>query len=223
MTEQTKKEARPHGDTTMFRVLSPVAFNARVEPIWYNFERVKRKLNVIQAAKERGRVRRIIELVNDDLRRQEVDVNGWDTIEGGCVCNLRLDRRGVLQDLQAYARDCFPDADIAHLYVARDKDALYLPIDFPAPIYVRDGKGKVPVGSAARLLKELEMLRPALQSDEFMDTRKMVNYFHAAKKEIAKLDKKAQYDPQFWAKFGIVILGKLAESSVENKMPVIFA
>ena len=222
--EKTKKgDASAHGDTTIFRILSPMPFNARVEPMWHNVDRIKRKLNLIQWVKERGRVRRIVELVNDGLRGQGLSPDGWDKGDGSCMCNLRLDRRGVLQDLQAYARDCFPDSNIAHLYVARDKNAFYLPIDFPMPIFVKDGKHDVPVGSAIRLRDEMEILKPALQSDEFLDSKKMVAYFHASQKEVAKLETKAQYDPQFWAKFGAVLLSKLLDASLDNKMPIIFA
>lgn len=224
MTEKTKKaEPRKHGDTTIFRILSPLQFNARVEPIGFNVERIKRKLNLIQWAKERGRVRRIVEFVNDALRAQGISPEDWDKVEGACVCNLRLERRGVLQDLQAYARDCFPDSSIVHLYVARDKNAYFLPVDFPTPISVKDGKSVVSVGSSVRLRAEMEILKPALQSDEFLDSRKMVDYFHASRKEVAKLDTKAHYDPQFWAKFGAVLVSKLVDVSLKNKMPITFA
>lgn len=225
-----KKPATTPADPTSV----PMQFDARVEPFW--LWRKKNNLGFFAAWKKKRRMQAIVRAIREGLAAQDVEAGDWDQGDGEVVCNLRMDRLGVLQDLRLYAAGLEKksateiyqgesDSRFAHLIKNRDRDAYYLPIDFPDPLLVLEHETKefLPVGSAPRLLRELAELNKELRMEKTWKLKAMVDFFQAGEGEIRQFELRFGNDPNFWMKFGFVMLQKLAKKCVETKLPVIFS
>lgn len=215
--------------------LARMHFDARVEPFWGWMTSQRKELGFFGTWKRKRRMQGIVRAITVSLAEQGVDAPDWDKAEGSTVCNLRMDRLGVLQDLRVMAASLDKqsateiylgqaDSRFVHLIKNRDRDSYYLPIDFPEPLMVLEAETKefLPVGSSVRLMRELAELDKVLRIEKTFQVKKMVDFFQAGEPEIIQFDKRYGHDPQFWLKFGFVMLQKLAKKSVESGLPVLF-
>lgn len=215
-------------DTALYRTTRETGFSARVEPIWRNVAQVRKQLGFLGHRKERNRIKRLVTAINDSLATAGVDAAGWDREEGECICHLRVERLGFLEDLRRFAREGLPTnvgRTLLHLLGSREKHALYLPADLERPLLVSDGATDVPAGSSMRLAQELAVIDKYLQVEREFALARMAkaNFINASEKDLTSLESKAMFDPLFWAKFGYVVMKKLTEASIESKLPIILS
>lgn len=215
------------GDTTL-RIQTGLGFNARVEPIWYTYSRLEPRLGFFERWREKRRTRRLVAEVNHTLRKAGVDPAGWDDRPGGCVCNLRVARQGMVAELKRFVRDALgaPAArELAHLQALRDSACVLLPVEFPSPFTTSPlgGEDAVPVASAARVKEELGKVDAELRITATFAIKKMVDFLDAAEKDISAWESRYADIENFWAKFAFVLLRKLTDVSVEKRLPVILA
>ena len=218
--------ARGHRESTIYRLARGTGFNARVEPIWHNVTRLRRSLGIIQYMRERVRVKRLVSKVNGQLKAWGLDPGGWDTPQGRCVVNLRIEKFGVLEDLRSFVRQ---DAGgglaerSPHLLNHRERNAYYVPLDFDRPFLLGREPDAIPIGSSIRLRKELQEIEEVLHVKDSLSADKMVDYLHASQSDITRYESEMLTDPMFWTKFGCVLLTKVARTSAETGLPVVFA
>lgn len=212
-------------------------FDARVQPFWLWHRNPRKILGLFDAEyKKRRRYEAIVRAIGQGLQEQGIDPAGWDQRDGECVCNLKVDRLGVLQDLRMFAgeldqkstTDIYEgkvDSRFVHLIRNRDRDAFYLPIDFPEPMLILEHETReyLPVGSAVRLQRELDLLNREIRIEKTFKLKGMVDFFQAGDEEIRQFDLRFGNDPQFWMKFSFVLLQKLAKKSVECGFPILFS
>lgn len=225
----SRDSARRAGDTTLFRVARDVGFNARVEPFWHTFGRLKSRLGFFERRRERRRLERIVAGIRAGLRAEGADPQGWDEREGECVCNLRVARMGLVKEFKNYARGA-ADAGAGsepwpHLFALRDRPCLLIPVEFARPLSVSPGGGEepFPVASSLRARAELEEINARLRIDETFALRKMVDYLDATERDIAIYESRFGTSEGFWPKFTFVLLRKLCEASAAHRLPVLFA
>lgn len=132
-----------------------------------------------------------------------------------CVCNLKIARIGVLNDLKEFARS---DDRFRHLVEGRESMAVYLPIAFQEPLVA----GALHVGSSVRLQQELAELNKSLQVEKTFALKKMVDFLSADEEAISKYESKFDTTGGFWLKFGYVIIKKLTDMSLQHKLPIVF-
>lgn len=202
-------------------------FRAVVEPILLSVSKNEAGFNFFDRLKAKWKLKSLIERINDGLLSQNVSPNGWDKIEGDTQCRLRVAKIGLLQELREYVQREFSGSEpskFPHFMQHRDWHSYYIPVDFPRPFSVRgDGKGQViPIGSSLRLQKELAEVNKILKLDRGMDANKMVAYLDVSERDIFKYETTSEYTPDFWLRFGFVILKKLCDTSVQHRMPIIF-
>lgn len=212
-------------DSTIYRLAKGTGFNARVEPITHNVTRLRKELGWIQYMKERSRVKKLVSRINDHLKSTGIDPGGWDTSQGKCIVNLRVEKLGVLEDLRGFVRE--DDGGLArrcgHLLNGRERNAYAIPVDFEQPFLLDQDGDRVPVGSSIRLKAELEGIEKTLHVADSLSPDKMVSFLHASETDISRYESKVLTDPLFWTKFGFVLLSKLVRSSVESGLPITFA
>lgn len=225
MTESTTGEPKP-SDSTIYRLAKGTGFNARVEPIWHNLSRIRKTIGWIQYVRDKSKLKKLIGRVSEHFKEINVAADGWDTTQGKCVVNLRVEKLGVLEDLRTFVKQDSSGrlaAKAGHLLNHRERNAYYLPVDFEKPFVVDQDGDKIPFGSSVRLRQELEAIDQVLCSSDSLAADKMVNYLHASETDISRFESKVLMDPLFWTKFGYVLLMKLARSSAESGLPIIFA
>ena len=170
-------------------------------------------------------MKKLVGRINDHLKAIGADLNGWDTPQGKCIVNLRVEKFGVLEDLRAFVRES--DGGLArkcgHLLNGRERNAYALPVDFEQPFLLDQDGDRVPVGSAIRLKEELAAIEKTLHVSDSLSPDKMVSFLHASETDISRYESKVLTDPLFWTKFGFVLLSKLVRSSVESGLPITFA
>lgn len=217
------------GDTALFRVARDVGFNARVEPFWRAFDRLKFRMGFFERRRERRRLERIVAGVRAGLKDQGADPQGWDARPGECVCNLRVARMGLVKEFKTYVRG-FADAAEGeepwpHLAALRDRPCLLLPVEFFRPLSVSPGGGEepLPVASSLRARAELEAINARLRIDETFALRKMVDYLDATERDIAIYESRLGAQEGFWPRFTFVLLRKLCDASATHGLPVLFA
>lgn len=214
-------------ETTLFRTSPAVGFNARVEPIRHTLERLEPSMGWFRRWREKRKLNRFITEVKLRLPVSTPSGPPWDERQGACVCNMRIAKLGVLSDLRHYASQLVgenPDLNLSHVIHHRDRDAYYIPVDFPLPMAVQDPSSRdhIPVGSSLRLLAELDEINTFIQVEKTFKLHKMVDFLDATGDALGKYQSTFGTDPTFWIKFGFVVLRKLAEKSVEHKLPIIF-
>ncbi len=215
-------------DSALYRIAGDVGFNARVEPIWYTFARLAPRMGILERWRQKRRVRRLVAVLDAGLRAQGVDPGGWDRREGGCLCNLRVAKMGLVGEFKAYLRSAV-DSDAVrgwpHVMALRDRACYMLPHDFKAPLTVSPWRGEeaMPVSSAPAALRELEEINPRLRVDETFALRRMVDFLDASERDIQAYESRYGADEGFWPRFAFVLIRKLAGVSAERGLPAILA
>ncbi len=217
-------------DSTLYRIARDIGFNARVEPIWYSYSRLRARMGFFERWREKRRIRKLLSAVRSELQGRGANPNGWEDRPGECVCNLRVARAGLVAELQSYLRDRLTAEEIApwkHLMTQRDRNAYILPLDFAEPFDLPSKEGPGPTGfTSARLVAaDLVEVNKILRIDETfaLAKAKKVDYMDATERDISAYESRFGTMEGFWAKFAYVLLKKLAETAVEKKLPVIFA
>lgn len=216
------KKVRANRDSTLRRIDGSVGCNARVEPFWYSIGRLRSRIGFFNALRERWVLRRQVAAINTELKRQKVDPNRWDRVTGECVCNLRVAKMGLLHGLRTFASRQGAD-ELRHLLRHRDRKSYYLPLDFSEPFVIVSIGEEIPVGSSLRLVAELKRLNEVLNVESSFGMKKMVDFLDATDRDISTSESRFGDNEGFWVRFGYVFLRKLAEKSVEHRMPIIFA
>jgi len=215
-------------DSALYRIAPDVGFNARVEPIWYTYTRLKGRMKFLERWGERRRLARLIAAVNAELRRQGVPPGDWDRRTGSCVCNLRVAKTGLVGEFRRHLRQTFGEEAARgwpHLMAVRDRACYLLPHDFPRPLAVSPGRGEetIPLASAPAALRELEEVNRRLRIDETFALKKMVDFLDATEKDIQLYESRFGAEEGFWPRFAFVLLRKLAEVSASRGLPAIVA
>jgi len=210
-------------ESTLYRLDRHVGFNARVEPYWYSFERMKASMGFFERWRERRRMKRVCAAIREGLTRRGAEASDWETRSGQCVCNLRVARTGLLAELQELLRQEVPDGveQWAHVMAQKDRASFLLPVAFEEPFGVGPGS----VTSAPRILEELADINRRLRIDEkfALAKAKKMDYIDATEKDISLYESKFGTIEGFWAKFSYVLLRKLADTSRESGLPALFA
>lgn len=214
-------------DTTLRRIAGGAGFNARVEPFWNTFAKIESRLGFFERRRERGRLERILKSVRRKIVAQKGDPGGWSDQTGDCVCNLRVAKMGLVRELKSWLKNGSegdPPAMWPHLHLLRDRPCMVVPVPFATPFSVEPGSDEeaIPVVSADRLKSELAEINAAFRIDETFAIKKMVDYMDATDRDIALYEKRLGMSEGFWAKFSYVLLKKLADVSVEKRLPVFF-
>ncbi len=214
-------------DSGLFRCAPNVGFNARVEPIWHTYVRLRSGMGFMGRWRERRRLRRLIGAINGGLRGEGASPASWDERPGECVCNLRVARLGLVAEFQAYLAGSLEERGAdpwPHLGALRDQGCYLLPLDFARPLSV-SGEGGIPfpVASAVRAREELADVDARLHFARAFALPRMVDYLDATERDIALYESRFGTTDGFWPKFAWVLLRKLADAGVTHGMPVIFA
>ncbi len=211
-------------------------FVVNVQPFWEGVGERAKALGFFGGWKEKRRMKRLVSEVARQLAIQEVAAGAWDQAQGGTVTSFRIDRQGVLHDLREFAAKLEDKSYVSivegnqkssfpHLMQSKERNAYYIPVEFPDPIWVSldPNLEPVPVGSSVKLESELDALNEHLRVEETFKLKKMVDFFQASDREIAKFESTADMQGgQFWVKFGYVLIRKLAHKSVEHSLPIVF-
>ena len=200
-----------------------LGFDGRVEPMWLSYAERRPTMGFLERWREKRRLGRIVGAIGRAAGAPE----GWDLRPGGCACNLKVARMGLIKEFKSFVEGAV-GADVAkgwpHHQALRDRPCYLLPFEFDAPVKVDPGGGEesIPVASAPRVRAELAAVNERLRIDETFAIKKMVDFLDATERDIAVYEKKLGTSEGFWAKFSYVLLKKLADASVEKKLPVIF-
>lgn len=199
-----------------------LGFDGRVEPMWLSYAERRPRMGFLERWREKRRLGRIVGAIGRAAGAPE----GWDRAPGGCACNLKVARMGLIKEFKNLVQGVV-DAETLkgwpHYQVVRDRPCYLVPLDFAQPVKVDPGGGEepIPVASAVRVRAELAGINERLRIDETFAIKKMVDFLDATERDIAVYEKKLGTSDGFWAKFAYVLLRKLADVSVEKKLPAI--
>jgi hypothetical protein len=215
-------------ETTFYRTQQGVGFNARVEPVWHTFAQMEASLGFFDRRRERKKVEHVIEAVNSSITGQKGSPGGWEKTPGDCVCHLRVAKMGLVKELKNWLKiglDGKAEARWPHLHVLRDRPCLMVPVAFARPLSADPGGGdeSLPVASAVGVREELAAINKHFRIDDAFAIKKMVDYMDATERDIAIYEQRLGSQEGFWPKFAYVLMRKLADVSVEKKLPAIFA
>lgn len=206
-------------DSALWRVARNVGFNARVEPFWHSFEKLKSRMGFFERWREKKKLQKL--LASTRAHAGE----GWEVRPGTCVSNLRVAKSGLLSEFQAYLRESAPAecGKWKHLLAQRDRDSWMIPVDFAEPFPATPFSGSVT--SSPRIAAELAEANRVLRIDETfaLAKAKKVDYLDATERDISIFESKFGTEENFWGKFTYVLLKKLADTSVEHQYPAMFA
>ena len=79
------------------------------------------------------------------------------------------------------------------------------------------------MASAVGVREELAAINKQFRIDDTFAIKKMVDYMDATERDIAIYEQRLGSQDGFWPKFAYVLIKKLADVSVEKKLPAIFA
>lgn len=211
-------------------------FDARVEGFWQPLKDPRHPLGFFESWRKKRRLTALLRTLNAGIAAQEAAPGAWDQKQADPICNLRIDRLGVLQDLRTFAAhqdnqsatevfEGAAESRFLHLIKNRDRTSYYVPVDFAEPLMIHDPDTHemIPVGSGPRLLRELALLNKTLRVQETFQIKKMVDFLQATSKDLARYEANFAHDPLFWVKFGFILLDKLARKSAESGLPIVFA
>jgi hypothetical protein len=178
--------------------------------------------------REKRRLRRVADAINAALAAAGAAPEGWEERSGGCVCNLRVARMGLVTELKSYLKGAVDTESLrawSHLQALRDGGCYIVPHDLARPVAVSptSGEDTVAVASAVRLLGELDAVDDRLRIKESFALKKMVDYLDATESDIAAYESRFGTTEGFWAKFAFVLVRKLAEASLKHKLPAILS
>lgn len=207
-------------DSALWRVARNVGFNARVEPFWYSFDRLKQRMGFFERWREKRKLSKLV----GTMLKAEVDA-AWLDRPGTCVCNLRVAKVGLLSEFQGFLRESAPSESSkwTHLFAQRDRDSWMVPADFQEPFAAAPFPGSIT--SSKRIAEELAEVNRVLKIDETfaLAKAKKVDYLDATERDISIYESRFGTIEGFWGKFTYVLLKKLADTSVQHQFPAIFA
>ena len=184
-------------------------------------------MGFFERRRERGRLQRIVKSINLQVVGQKANPDGWESQDGGCICNLRVAKMGLVRELKSWIGTGHETApsEWPHLHALRDRPCMLVPRIFGAPISVDPGGGEeaIPVASAVRVRAELGEINDRFRIDETFALKKMVDFLDATERDISIYESKLGTSEGFWAKFSYVLLKKLVDVSVEKNLPVLLA
>ncbi len=227
---EMKKVRDPKKDSAIYRIDRGVGFNARVEPFWYTYERLAPRLGIVERWREKRRLRRVLAEIDEGVAKRGGEVPDWEAQTGGCVCNLRVAKGGLVWELQ----NCLQSLGGAsakkkwsHLMAHKDQTFYLLPEDFKEPFeleIIANGK-PIGVGSSVQLARELDEVNQLLRVEETFALAKLkrVDFLDATEKDISLYEARLAFTDQFWPMFSYVMMRKLADTGNEKNLPVIFA
>jgi hypothetical protein len=215
-------------ETTFYRTQQGVGFNARVEPVWHVFSQLEASLGFFERRRERKKVEHVVEAVNSRIVGQKGNPGGWEKTPGDCVCHLRVAKMGLVKELKNWLKiglDGKAEGLWPHLHVLRDRPCMMVPAPFAKPFTADPGGGEegLPVASADGVREELIAINKRFRIDDTFAIKKMVDYMDATERDIAIYEQRLGSQDGFWPRFAYVLIKKLADVSVEKKLPAIFA
>ena len=194
-------------------------FDARVEPFWMDFSRRAETLGFWKKWSEKRRLNKLVSTINQTLKSQGTSPDGWDARSGECISNLRVARYGLISELQKHVQDATEGSEWPHLMALREGATLTLPVEFDRPFKA----GNMAITSAPCLRTELEEINKLIGLDPSFRKKKMVDFMNAGLEDISKYESRAGTQEGFWARFFFVMLWKLVERSIENRLPAILS
>lgn len=220
--------AGPKPETTFYRTQQGVGFNARVEPVWHTFTQLEPTLGFFERRRERKKVDHVVEVINTTIVGQKANPGGWEKASGDCVCHLRVAKMGLVKELKNWLKvglDGQAEARWPHLHALRDRPCMMVPVPFARPFPADPGGGEeaLPVASAPGIRAELAAVNKHFRIDDTFAIKKMVDYMDATERDIAIYEQRLGSQEGFWPRFAYVLIKKLADVSVEKKLPGIFA
>ena len=214
-------------ETTFYRTQQGVGFNARVEPVWHTFTQLEAGLGFFEKRRERKKVDTIVDAINNAIVGQKGNPGGWDKTPGDTVCHLRVAKMGLVKELKNWLKiglDGTAEGKWPHLHVLRDRPCLMVPLPFTRPFSVPGSDEELlPVASSVAVREELAAVNKRFRIDDTFAIKKMVDYMDATDRDIAIYEQRLGSQDGFWPRFAYVLLRKLADVSVEKKLPAIFA
>lgn len=214
-------------DTTFYRTQQGVGFNARVEPVWHTFSQMEASLGFFDRRRERKKVEQVLDSIQSSIVGQKGNPSGWDKTPGDCVCHLKVAKMGLVKELKNWLKvglDGTAEAKWPHLHILRDRPCLMVPVPFALPFQAQTGGDEpIPVASSVNVHEELAAINKKFRIDDTFAIKKMVDYMDATERDIAIYEQRLGSQDGFWPKFAYVLIKKLADVSVEKKLPAIFA
>jgi hypothetical protein len=215
-------------DTTFYRTQQGVGFNARVEPVWHTYGQMEASLGFFDRRRERKKVEHILDSINTAIVGQKGNPAEWEKTPGDCICHLRVAKMGLVKELKTWLKiglDGTAEAKWPHLHALRDRPCMMVPVPFTRPISADPAGGDelMPVASSVGVREELIAVNKKFRIDDSFAIKKMVDYMDATERDIAIYEQRLGSQDGFWPKFAYVLLKKLADVSVERKLPAIFA
>ena len=220
--------AGPKPDTTFYRTQRGSGFDARIEPIWLTYTKLESSLGFFERRRERKKVERVLDVLNAALVGQKANPAGWADAKGECVCHLKVAKMGLIKELKTWLKlgtDGQAEARWPHLHALKDRPCLLIPVSFAKPVFVESSGGEdpLPVASAPQLREELAQVNEQFRVEAGFAIKKMVDYMDATDRDIAIYEQRLGQQEGFWPRFVYVLLKKLADMSVDKKLPAIFA
>jgi hypothetical protein len=220
--------AGPKPETTFYRSQNGAGFDARVEPVWHTFSQIEAAMGFFDRRRERRKVEHVVDAVNSKIVGQKGNPDGWEKSPGDCVCHLRVAKMGLIKELKNWLKvglDGQAEGRWPHLHVLRDRPSLMVPVPFTRPISADPGGGDeaIPVASAVAIREELAAINKQFRINETFALKKMVDFMDATERDISIYEQRLGSQDGFWPKFAYVLIKKLADASVEKKLPAIFA
>jgi hypothetical protein len=214
-------------DTTFYRTQQGVGFNARVEPVWHTFSQMEASLGFFDRRRERKKVEQVLDSIQSSIVGQKGNPSGWEKTPGDCVCHLKVAKMGLVKELKNWLKvglDGTAEAKWPHLHILRDRPCLMVPVPFALPFQAQTGGDEpIPVASSVNVHEELAAINKKFRIDDTFAIKKMVDYMDATERDIAIYEQRLASQDGFWPKFAYVLIKKLADVSVEKKLPAIFA
>jgi hypothetical protein len=204
----------------------PNGFDARVESMWHAFGRMKSELGFWSRWRARRRMDRFVRSINEWLALTGSHSAGWDQVEGGVVCHIRVAKMGLVSTFQKYlGRAVEPDChgEWRHLLGIRDSRCLMVPLDFRLPFPISGDAGGTPfwVVSAKRILSELEAVNACLRIGTTRLSLGVVDHLNATAREISAYEACHGLREKLWPEFTFLMLKRLVDVSVARGLPVI--
>ena len=215
-------------DTTFYRTQQGVGFNARVEPVWHTYGQIETSLGFFDRRRERKKVEHVLDSIQSKIVGQKGNPSGWEKTPGDCICHLRVAKMGLVKELKTWLKihsDGTAEAKWPHLHVLRDRPCMMVPVPFtrPFPAETAGGDEPIPIASSVAVREELIAVNKMFKIDETFAIKKMVDYMDATERDISIYEQRLGSQDGFWPKFAYVLVKKLADVSVEKKLPAIFA
>ncbi|MCK6439228.1 MAG: hypothetical protein L6Q71_03385 [Planctomycetes bacterium] len=211
-------------------------FDAKVVGLPNHLELVRERLGKEDCAHETKKFERTRKALQSKNAKLSDDIAALFKKKADPVTHIYFERFGLLGPLQqwACARDGTTPAKVQqenawtsflHTTLLGCNESLILPMDLAVPVEVdiEDQEHTYPVCSAQRLDKEMELANKTLKIEKTFKLPNIPDFIDARRKETKKLEKDADLDEAFWAKFGLVVLRHLVRKSLEHKLPVVLS